>query len=81
MQQAGQATRRHAVGAFTWHLLEGLSVARIATPWFREERQGWYVYIDGRRQFLGEHPEGAPPPRKKKGKWNAPQSIVQSFHL
>lgn len=55
-------------------------MARTASPWFWEERQGWYVNKDGQRHFLGEHPEGAPPPRKQKGKWNAPQPIVQAFH-
>lgn len=55
-------------------------MARIATPWFWEERSGWYVNKDGHRHFLGEHPEDAPPPRKHKGKWNAPTLIVQKFH-
>ena len=55
-------------------------MARIASPWFWEERQGWYVNKDGQRHFLGEHPEGAPLPRKHKGKWNVPQTIVQAFH-
>src|SRR5262249_52413726 len=58
----------------------GFFMARIASPWFWEERKGWYVNKDGQRHFLGEHPEGAPPPRKQKGKWNAPQPIVQAFH-
>ena len=55
-------------------------MARIATPWFRSERNAWYVCIDGQQHLLGEHPEGAPPPRKVKGKWNAPQPIMQAFH-
>jgi integrase len=55
-------------------------MARTASPWFWEERQGWYVNKDGQRHFLGEHPEGASPPRKHKGKWNAPQPIVLAFH-
>lgn len=41
-------------------------MARIASPWFWEERQGWYVNKDGQRRYLGEHPEGAPPPAKSK---------------
>jgi hypothetical protein len=49
-------------------------MARIASPKFWEERQGWYVNKDGQRRFLGEHP------RKHKGKWNTPQLIVQAFH-
>ncbi|HEV8059014.1 MAG TPA: tyrosine-type recombinase/integrase [Gemmataceae bacterium] len=55
-------------------------MARIASPWFWEERQAWYVNKDGQRRLLGEHPEGAPPPRKSKGKWNAPSAIVSVFH-
>jgi integrase len=55
-------------------------VARTASPWFWEERQGWYVTKDGQRHLLGEHPQGAPPPRKIKKRWNAPPAIVQAFH-
>jgi hypothetical protein len=55
-------------------------VARIATPWFRSERNAWYVCKDGQQHFLGEHPTDAPPPRKNKGKWNAPKPILQKFH-
>ena len=55
-------------------------MARTASPWFWEERQGWYVNKDGRRHFLGNHCEGAPPPRKHNGKWNTPQAVVQAFH-
>ncbi len=55
-------------------------MARTSHPWFWEERQGWYVNKDGQRHFLGEHPAGAPPPGKRKGKWNAPPTILQAFH-
>ena len=55
-------------------------MARTPTPWFWEERNGWYVNNDGQRHHLGEHPQDAPPPRKHKGKWNAPQAIMQAFH-
>jgi integrase len=55
-------------------------VARTASPWFWEERQGWYVNKDGQRHFLGEHPQSAPPPRKIKKKWNVPEPIPQAFH-
>jgi integrase len=61
-------------------LPEGYSVARTSSPWFWEERNGWYVNIRGQRQHLGDHPENAPPPRKQKGKWNAPPQIVTKFH-
>jgi integrase len=55
-------------------------MARVAAPWFWEERQGWYVNKDGQRHFLGEHPADAPPPHKHKKKWNAPPAIMRKFH-
>ena len=60
-------------------MLEGFSVARTASPWFWEERNGWYINKDGQRHFLGEHPADAPPPRKTKKKWNAPPDILRAF--
>jgi hypothetical protein len=56
-------------------------IARVGSPWFWEERKGWYVSKDGQRHFLGAHPEGAPITRKHKGTWNVSQVIVQAFHL
>lgn len=55
-------------------------MARTATPWYWEERNGWYVNIRGQRQHLGDHPENAPIPRKLKGRWNAPETVLQKFH-
>jgi integrase len=57
-------------------------MARRASPWFWEERQGWYVNKDGQRHLLGEHPAGAPAPKQnsRSKKWNAPPAIVQAFH-
>lgn len=55
-------------------------MARIAKPWFRSERNAWYVCKDGTQQLLGEHPADAPLPRKVRGKWNAPPAIMQAFH-
>jgi integrase len=56
-------------------------MARKPSPWYREDRNGWYVTLDGQRHFLGEHPAGAPRPRKseKTGRWNAPTSIEEEF--
>jgi hypothetical protein len=56
------------------------SVARISRPWFWHERNGWYVNIRGQRQYLGDHPQDAPSPRKLKDRWNAPPEIVTKFH-
>jgi integrase len=55
-------------------------MARTASPWFWEERGGWYVNKDGQRHFLGNHPDGASAPKKTKGKWNAPEPIRLAFH-
>lgn len=55
-------------------------MARIASPWFWDERNGWYVNKDGQRHFLGDHPPDCPTPRKAKGKWNAPPAIREAFH-
>ena len=55
-------------------------MARTANPWFWEARNAWYVIKGRRRQFLGDHPAGAPAPRKKKGKWVVPPLIRDRFH-
>jgi hypothetical protein len=55
-------------------------MARTASPWFWDERNGWYVNKDGQRHFLGDHPPDAAAPRKLKGKWNAPEVIRTAFH-
>ena len=55
-------------------------MARTPSPWFWEERNGWYITKDGQRHFLGEHPPDSPKPKKARGKWNAPDSIREQFH-
>lgn len=79
--QAGADNPKAAV----WCIQHGSSwrvylMARTASRWFWQERKGWYVNKDGQRHFLGEHPDGASPPRKHKGKWNTPQPIMLKFH-
>src|ERR1700686_4294918 len=49
----GRQTRRHAVGGSTSHMLEGYPVARSPKPWYREDRQAWFVTINGDRHNLG----------------------------
>jgi hypothetical protein len=42
-------------------------------PWYSDTRSGggWFVKLNGNQNFLGKHPENAPPPKKgKDGKWN-----------
>ena len=57
-------------------------MAKKASPWFWEARNGWYVLLNGQRHFLGEHPADAPRPQKSKktGKWNSPAPIDEAFH-
>ncbi|MFO0847102.1 MAG: tyrosine-type recombinase/integrase [Gemmataceae bacterium] len=55
-------------------------MARLPSPWYWDDRDGWYVTIDGRRHFLGDQPHDAPPPKKVRGKWNAPDAVRQRFH-
>jgi len=39
---------------------------RPCHPWYRSANNSWYVEINGEQQLLGKHPEGLPPPRKRK---------------
>jgi hypothetical protein len=41
-----------------------LVLARPRKPWFRKERNAWFVEIDGRQVPLGEHPAAFPRPSK-----------------
>ena len=55
-------------------------MARRPSPWYWPERNGWYTILNGQRQSLGNHPEDAPPPVKRRGKWVIPSAIEQAFH-
>src|SRR3954471_8184559 len=49
-------------------------------PWFRTSKNAWFVEIDGRQKRIGEHPPGAPAPKKGKTGWNAPPAILEAFY-
>ena len=52
-------------------------------PWYSDTRSGggWFVKLSGDQNFLGKHPEDAPPPRKgRDGRWNPPQAILDEFY-
>jgi len=49
-------------------------------PWFRASKSAWYVEHQLKQVRLGEHPDGAPPPRKSKAGWNAPPAILDAFY-
>jgi len=55
-------------------------MGRPSSPWFWEKRQRWYVRVHGVWHNLGEHPKGAPKPKKTKKGWNVPKVIRQCFH-
>jgi integrase/recombinase XerC len=55
-------------------------MARLPQPWYRAERNGWYVTHHGQRHFLGDHPPQAAKPRQVNGKWNPPECIRVKFH-
>ena len=56
-------------------------MARKPNPWWWEEESGWYVNYQGKRHFLGKHPDNTPAPKKSKrtGRWNAPDAIETAF--
>jgi len=53
---------------------------RQSKPWFRAAPSAWYVELRGKQVRLGEHPDGAPAPKKTKGSWNPPASILEAFY-
>lgn len=54
-------------------------MARPRKPWFRKERNAWFVEVDGKQVPLGEHPPAFPPPVKSKTGWNPPPPIVAAY--
>ncbi len=51
-------------------------------PWYRAANGSWYVEINGEQNLLGKHPEGVPPPRKRKRgdpPPRPPQEIEQAY--
>jgi len=51
-------------------------------PWYSETRSGggWFVKLNNEQHALGKHPDNAPQPRKRAGKWHPPQSILKRFY-
>ena len=54
-------------------------MARRPRPWYREERDAWFVIVDGKQVPLGPHPSIAARPRQRNGKWNVPKEIDDAF--
>jgi integrase len=53
---------------------------RQPKPWFRSSLSAWYVEHHGKQVRLGEHPDGAPAPKKSKTGWNPPPAILEAFY-
>lgn len=54
---------------------------RRPTPWYSDTRSGggWFVQLDGEQHHLGKHPEGKAAPKKKNGRWNPPDKIMDEY--
>lgn len=48
--------------------------------WYRQQDNRWYTQINRKKQFLGDHPDGLPPPKKGRKGWNPPHPILKAFH-
>lgn len=57
-------------------------MARKPSPWYRSERDEWWVRIAGQDHMLGKHPQDAPRPKRsqKTKKWNTPKEIEEAFY-
>ncbi|MCE9567185.1 MAG: site-specific integrase [Planctomycetes bacterium] len=53
---------------------------RQPKPWYRKWKSTWYVELDGKQHFLGQHPKDSPPPKKLNGEWKPPASILDAFY-
>jgi integrase len=57
-------------------------MARKPRPWYRSDRNQWFVTVNGTRHLLGDHPADAARPQqsKKTSQWNPPKVISDKFH-
>lgn len=53
-------------------------MARRPKPWYFEQRNQWFVKINGKRVLLGDHPDSRKPKKGKNG-WNVPPLIEAEF--
>jgi integrase len=56
-----------------------LVMARPRKPWYRSDRNAWFVEVDGKQVPLGQHPDTFPSPQKSKNGWNPPPPIVAAY--
>jgi hypothetical protein len=55
-------------------------VPHTPKPFFKSNRNTWYVELSRVQHVLGKHPEHQPPPVKKGGTWQAPPEIMSVFY-
>ena len=53
---------------------------RQPKPWYRAPLGAWYVEHRTKQVCLGEHPDGALPPKETKGSWNPPSVVLDAFY-
>jgi len=53
---------------------------RQPKPWYRKWKSTWYVELNGKQHFLGQHPKELPQPKKTNGEWKPPPVILDAFY-
>ena len=69
------------LSAYPW--TTGELLTRPNHPWYWAAKNAWFIEIGDKRHLLGKHPEGVPPPRKrKKGDPSPkpPKEIEQAYY-
>ncbi len=61
-------------------MLHGRFTRASAQTWYRAALGAWYVEHHAKQVRLGEHPDGAPPPKKTEGSWNPPPVTLDPFY-
>jgi len=55
-------------------------VPHYPKPFFKLNRNTWYVEVGRVQHPLGKHPVDLPPPKKRGGMWDAPRAILDAYH-
>jgi integrase len=49
-------------------------------PFYKANRNTWYVEVARVQHPLGKHPDGFPAPSKRDGSWDPPREILDAYH-
>ena len=52
----------------------------MPSPFYKPSRATWYVEVNRVQYVLGKHPDGLPPPKKKRKEWDPPTGIADAYH-